>query len=273
MIPRDLSPFSTSSRTQLWIIERMQDTFSIIKSLPFGLCLGFKGNALTMAVDDGTDAFRWKFVQNQKGIQFLPKSDLSFALSTVSGSSAAANQIDDTANWILSRSSGTPMEVNLAQGTYLISLFAQITRQMVTTQAQTTKSALSSQKIDGAVSYVDQISSRYEFPICYRRSSDIASYKLPPGSQGLSSGVNLKQVESQLATSGETDASGVPTFRPSVAKSVTQILTVFFGTLYQQSIKPKTTGTTSSSKDAGSTQGTKPTDGSSSADSTGESLR
>ena len=71
----------------------------------------------------------WSFIQNQTGVRCLPKLDLSFALSTVSGLSVVANTTDDTVQWNLSRISGTPSEVNVAQGTYLMSQFAQITKQ------------------------------------------------------------------------------------------------------------------------------------------------
>ena len=83
----------------------------------------------------------------------------------------------------------------------------------------------------------------------------------------------MDQVESQLATTGQTDPSKAPTFQADLAKWVTGILTVFFGTLYQRSLKAKQDVKTSTDKDEKTTPPAKPADPSSSGVSSGEPLR
>jgi hypothetical protein len=83
---QDLAPYSTSARTQLWIIEQTRDSWYIIKSFPYGLCLGSNKTVLVCTPDDGSDTFRWKFIQDKAGnVRCMTKTNATFALSSAQG--------------------------------------------------------------------------------------------------------------------------------------------------------------------------------------------
>ena len=81
--PRDLSPYSTSSRTQLWIIEQTRDGWYVIKSFPYGASLGYE-KSLICSTDDASDNFRWGFIQDISGnIRCVAKTNVMLALSAM----------------------------------------------------------------------------------------------------------------------------------------------------------------------------------------------
>jgi hypothetical protein len=80
----------------------MPDGWYIIKSFPYGKCLGFQ-SSLVCASDDKSDAFRWKFVQDPAGkIRCVTKQDVSKALS--GGQQLSVTQYSGTsAQWCVAR--------------------------------------------------------------------------------------------------------------------------------------------------------------------------
>lgn len=64
VVSRDLEPYSITNRCQLFIIEQYRDGWYGIKSFPFGISLAIQSQSLSFGTDDGTDNYRWKFLQD-----------------------------------------------------------------------------------------------------------------------------------------------------------------------------------------------------------------
>lgn len=94
---RDLEPYSTNARCQIWIVQQTRENYYIIKSFPFGLSLACSAEStprLTVGTNDKSHSYQWKFIQDSatNTLRCVPRDrpDLVVAPDTSSNLTLAA---------------------------------------------------------------------------------------------------------------------------------------------------------------------------------------
>jgi hypothetical protein len=86
-MPRDLEAFSINGRLQVWIVEQNRENWYKLKNFAFGVSLSASTDPtphLISGVDDGSNSFQWKFLQDTASstLRCVPRSRQDLALAS-----------------------------------------------------------------------------------------------------------------------------------------------------------------------------------------------